>query len=674
MVAQNNPREAEAVEQWWTKAFASAAPGGAAQAPVSFRYGEGNSEALLPNWSAIWGPECRGASTRHLSLCLRDPATGLECRLEITRFDDFPAVEWVAHFVNTGPADTPILADIQALDGLFAPGKDKGCRVHHAKGSECRFDDFAPLETWLGPCALAPQEPKLGPGNPLRLASKLGRSSCGAMPFFNVDMEDRGVIGAVGWTGDWTASFWREAGGEVHVRAGMQRTHLRLRPGEQIRTPRILLLFWEGERMRGHNLLRQLILAHYTPRPAGKLLEAPICNTTWGGNFAEKHIEHARWWKDNDLPMDYLWVDAGWFGNDEAKAGATVFNSAWWRYVGDWQPNPGFFPNGLKPVGEAIKQLGLKLLLWVEPERVFKGTSWTREYPQWLLGPIGGNQLFNLGIAEARQALTEQLSNLIEEGNIGCYRQDFNTDPAPFWQAADVPDRVGISEIRHIEGLYVMWDELLRRHPGLIIDNCSSGGRRIDLETISRSIPLWRSDVQCYPGFGVTAMQAQTHGLGLWTPLSVGVCDRQDTYLFRSALGPGMNLIMYEFENDVSRHFDVDWLRQRLGEVVALRKCFLGDFHPLVSFSLGDDAWAAWQFDRPDLGEGMILCLRRPKSPFPKLEARLCGLDPEARYELQSMDTAAACLKTGRELMDEGLIVEIPERPGSAIWIYRRIP
>src|SRR5205823_8017603 len=127
------------------------------------------------------------------------------------------------------------------------------------------------------------------------------------------------------------------------------------------------------------------------------------------------------------------------------------------------------------------------------------------------------NYLLNLGIPAARQYVTDMISRLIEEDGVTCYRQDFNTDPAPFWKAADAPDRVGMTEIRHIEGLYAYWDELVARHPGLWIDNCASGGRRIDLETISRSIPLWRSDLQASPDFfSQTAMQNQTHGLGLW--------------------------------------------------------------------------------------------------------------------------------------------------------------
>ena len=202
-------------------------------------------------------------------------------------------------------------------------------------------------------------------------------------------------------------------------------------------------------------------------------------------------------------------------------------------------------------------------------------------------------------------------------------------DPRPYWDAADAPDRVGITEIRHITGLYEMWDELLAKNPGLLIDNCSSGGRRIDIETAARSIPLWRSDVQCWPAFNTTAMQGQTQGLGLWVPLSTGCSDREDTYVFRSALGPGIVLTMGDFEKDTSKHFSVDWLRTMLDQLNTVRPYFLGDFYPLLSFSIAEDAWAAWQYDRPDLGEGMLLALRRAQSPFAAITALLHGLAPD---------------------------------------------
>ena len=352
--------------------------------------------------------------------------------------------------------------------------------------------------------------------------------------------------------------------------------------------------------------------------------------------------------------------------------GANVFNSNWGALVGDWFPNPGYFPEGLGPVGQALKEMGLGFLLWLEPERVFKGTMWTREHPEFLRGPVGNNYLFDLGNPAARRALTDHLVQLINDGNISCYRQDFNMDPRPFWDAVDAPDRVGMAEIQHITGLYQMWDDLLARCPGLLIDNCSSGGRRIDLETMTRSIPLWRSDVQCFPGFSGAAMQGQTHGLGLWVPLSAGCCDREETYMFRSALGQGLDLIMSEFEKDNTKHFSLDWLRKRLGELSEVRDYFLGDFHPLIGFTLAEDSWAAWQFDRPEFGAGVVLAFRRPQSPFVQAILPLKGLEAGTTYEFRDADSGAVIQLSGRECQEKGLRLEMTDKPASRLLIYKK--
>ena len=190
---------------------------------------------------------------------------------------------------------------------------------------------------------------------------------------------------------------------------------------------------------------------------------------------------------------------------------------------------------------------------------------------------------------------------------------------------------------------------------------------------MSRSLPLWRSDVPSFPGFGVTAMQGQTHGLGLWVPLSAGVCDREDTYMFRSGLGPGMVLIMAEFEKDSRQHFALDWLRARLQELNQVRDYFLGDFHPLLSFTLAEDAWAAWQFDRPDLGAGVVLAFRRPQSPLVEATFPLKGLEAKSHYEFRDVDSGALTLLSGKECTERGLRVEMPDKPAARLLIYRKL-
>ena len=109
---------------------------------------------------------------------------------------------------------------------------------------------------------------------------------------------------------------------------------------------------------------------------------------------------------------------------------------------------------------------------------------------------------------------------MIEKLNIDCYRQDFNFQPLEYWRNNDASDRRGITEIKHINGLYKLLDALLDKFPNLLIDNCASGGRRIDIETLRRSIPLWRSDLMCPANYDIEATQCHNLSYNMWIPYS----------------------------------------------------------------------------------------------------------------------------------------------------------
>ena len=427
-------------------------------------------------------------------------------------------------------------------------------------------------------------------------------------------------------------------------------------------------------------MLRRLILAHYTPRPNGHLLQPPFCEGAWGAQTEASHLAKIGWLRENRIPTECYWIDAGWYGDRPIAEAADGLTSAWMRQVGSWSPNPEAYPRGFAPIGEAARAAGLGFLLWIEPERAFEGTQMVREHPDWLIGPVpsgganGVNFMVNLGIPEARRHVTDLVSNLIRAGGISCYRQDFNDLRVPeLFAMADAPDRVGMAEIGHITGLYAFWDELLARHPGLIIDNCAGGGQRIDLETISRSVPLWRSDLQCWP-FDPLAMQTQTQGLAPWVPLERGRLRGADRNT-RCAARWDRALVTHWSSQALDGGVDqpVEAIRRLMDEALAMRKYFYGDFYPLLAFSLADDAWAAWQYDRPDLGEGMVVAFRRHESPFPRWEARLQGLEPEADYDLFSWDDQGTRRMTGSQLMMEGFVVTIDGKPGSALFTYKRV-
>ena len=134
----------------------------------------------------------------------------LSCRIEIATYDEYPAVEWVARFENAGTQDSRILSEIMPLDTLLPADRPAECRVHHARGGLTQTDDFEPLCT--------PLTFRQG-GRRLGLAARTGKSSTLHLPFFNLELGSAGVIGAIGWSGGWAASFERGAEG-VRVAVG----------------------------------------------------------------------------------------------------------------------------------------------------------------------------------------------------------------------------------------------------------------------------------------------------------------------------------------------------------------------------------------------------------------------------------------------------------------------
>jgi alpha-galactosidase len=79
----------------------------------------------------------------------------------------------------------------------------------------------------------------------------------------------------------------------------------------------------------------------------------------------------------------------------------------------------------------------------------------------------------------------------------------------------------------------------------------------------------------------------------------------------------------------------------------------------------------AYQLDRPDLGEGLVVALKRPRSPFLQAVFRLHGLPPERAYEVTNLDTHAMSVVSGRELREQGLEIELRKNPDSALILYK---
>jgi alpha-galactosidase len=351
-------------------------------------------------------------------------------------------------------------------------------------------------------------------------------------------------------------------------------------------------------------------------------------------------------------------IDAGWY-----PCGNT------WTNVGTWEPDAKRFPHGMRQVADHLHAKGIEFVVWFEPERVAAGTWLANNHPEWVLGGKNGG-LLNLGNPDAWKWVVEHFDGLLVSQGIDVYRQDFNMDPLSFWQANDAEDRQGITEIKHVTGYLAFWDELLRRHPKLWIDSCASGGRRNDLETMRRAVPLLRSDwpVIDFSPAGATGQQGQTFGLSLWLPFYGTGAPLSDAYTMRSSFAPAYRVGW----NAKDKGSNYALLRRMVADFQRVKDYMLGDFYPLTPYSLDNNAWMAWQFDRPQTGDGMIQAFRRKDSVNESMRVALRGLEPDAIYTLTNLDVAGTTEMTGRELMDGGLPIIITDRPAAAIIIYKK--
>jgi alpha-galactosidase len=624
--------------------------------PFSFRYGGKSFAELLPAWKLERSSRKLDEIRTERTLVWTDPQTGLQVRCVAVEYADFPTAEWTLCFKNTGAADTPILSDIQAVDlRLTRAGQGEFVLNHHA-GDNCTPDSYEPKRLPLA----AKSEHRFAPAG--------GRPTSVGFPYFNLEWPGEGLIVVIGWPGQWAAQFTRDEGDGLRVRGGQELTHFKLRPGEEVRSPLVALQFCKDDRLRAQNVWRRWMLAHNSPRDRDGKPPRPILTSCSGGFFPGIRTSEAgehqfiNTFKKAGVKLDYWWIDAGWYACSD------------WPQTGTWTPDPIRYPRGFKPVSDLARSNGMGLIVWFEPERVTPGTFLYTNNTAWLLGRDGEQKLLNLGNAEARGWLTDHVDRMLTEQGIDFYRQDFNIDPLAFWRANDAPDRQGITEIRHVEGYLAWWDELRRRHPGLMIDSCASGGRRNDLETLRRAVPLLRSDYQAFDGNPAFAPgnQGHTYGLSSWIPYfgqGVYFTERDFVYSVRSYLSPAFGICA-----DV-RKPGVDWplIRRLTEQWREVADCFLGDFYPLTSWQLNEELWLAWQFDLPESGKGMVQVFRRAASHYESARFKLRNLDPKARYVVTNVDHPDAPQNlTGAELMDKGLRIETAARPAAVIITYRR--
>ncbi len=662
-----------------------------ADPPFSFNYAGEPSASLLPQWRTARHTVSSSPGRSEELVTWQAPSGELQVRAAVVVYEGYGATEWTVSFANPSSTTSQQLSSVLAADTVINGSPTAPFALHHFNGSYQQADDYAP------------QTSPLTPGRAQLLFPLGGRPSNGTWPYFNISWGNQGVMVAVGWPGQWTAQLLIDEDEGLCLKAGMTSADPLVNPygdiaeampldtyleaGEEVRTPLVVLMQWSADSwLLAQNKWRRWMTDYNLPRFGG-ILPTPIIPTTGSLSLLPDQSEelsaidtYARKGTTRDRGGFYThwWVDAGWY------AIPSWLPQNWSNGVGDWYPDPTRFPDGMRPTFQRAMDHAMKSLLWSEPERVGVGTELFNDHRDWLIPPpdpiSDPSFLLDFGHPDAWAWAVERFDTIITDQaaqgrQLDVFRQDFNLDPLGYWNATDEPGRIGMTQVKHVTGHLAFWDELRKRHPHLWIDSCASGGRRNDLETMRRSVPLLRSDYQFEP----TGNQCQTYGLSLWLPYYGTGVGPQSTnggawgpgqYVVRSSLAP-----CYASSVDAVTASEEDWvlLRTMNEEFLRIQDDLLySDFYPLTEFSLENDVWMALQFDRPAAGSGVVLVFRRPDAQAATMRFALQGLDADGHYQIENFDLDGEELVTGAGLMQQGLEISLVEAPASAIVHYER--
>ncbi len=485
------------------------------------------------------------------------------------------------------------------------------------------------------------------------LESRRGSTGHQNNPWFAIGKGDAGEengevwYGALAWSGSWRITVEQDALDKVRVTGGFNPFDFgyTLKPGERLETP----IFYSGYTHHGYGgasrSLHRFIRGHVLPQ-APNPKTRPVIYNSWEAtemNVTEPGQE-ALAEKAAALGIDRFIMDDGWFGQRKTDHAG----------LGDWYVNKEKFPNGLKPLIDKVKSLGMDFGLWVEPEMVNPDSDLYRKHPDWVLNFPGRPRteqrtqlVLNLARPDVRAYVFGFLDKLLSENQISFLKWDYNRNwSEPGWDQlpGDQQKRVYVEFTRN---LYSILAELRAKHPGVEIESCSGGGGRVDLGILRYTDEVWPSDntdpldrltqqdgfSRAYP---VQVMMAWVTDSPHWLNNRATSVTYRMLVSMQGSLGIGANLNNWNAE-------EMATAKRLIAAYHKVQKTVQqGDLYRLISPTDGSEfsATESVSADKSQAAFFAFVHSTQEGRSFPRLQ--LMGLDPAATYALTSIEGKAA--------------------------------
>ena len=324
--------------------------------------------------------------------------------------------------------------------------------------------------------------------------NRTGRTSHHAPPFAVVGSpgfsDGAGeVVGLhLAWSGNHRLLIERLRDGRIQAQAGelFLPGEMVLGPGEAYETP----FLYAARSRTGLNGLSDRFHPFVRDRILGGRLKArprPVHFNTWEAVYFRHDLDELKALADiaADVGAERFVLDDGWFeGRDDDTSS-----------LGDWRADRRKYPDGLSPLIDHVRGLGLEFGLWVEPEMANTRSSLLRAHPDWTLHeegrsqPLGrGQYVLDLTRPEVADNIYAQLDTLLAAHPIDYLKWDMNRD------LTHAASGGRPAAHRQMLALYALIDRVRAAHPRVEIESCASGGGRADFEILKRADRIWTSD------------------------------------------------------------------------------------------------------------------------------------------------------------------------------------
>lgn len=487
-----------------------------------------------------------------------------------------------------------------------------------------------------------------------------GRSSNWKLPLMTVCCDDVAVTAGLEWSGLWWMRGKGKGDGEAELSCHIPVNRLRLEPGEVLELPTAHYVFSRGGLDGASNAIRRYIRDRVTPGGTEPLKPSVSYNHWFGlGPDIDEDTLKARFDKAAELGISVAVLDAGWYGGCEDGNFQTG--------VGNWERvDSRKFPDGLEPLAARAADKGLDFGIWFEVERAHRTSDWAREHPEWYMD-IGGDYLhLNLAIPEAVDACIRLVGDTVDRLKVKWLKLDYNIGPRPFWEAEDPTGKI---QFAYMRGLYRFFDALREGRPDLVIENCASGGRRIDLGTIAHThIQCLTDQTESPEVCRYTVLGANYFLPACVTPIGIsfGTPERHpahperrlDRHELFSRL-PGC-MIVY---GDIASLSEAE--SRLMKESIALHRDLTevlnGDFTPLTPRPSVDTDSEVVQFTALNRASALLLAYPGHETGPHETTVVPTGLDPEADYRVMPIPHAKeqAAVRSGKDLLRDGIPIEL---------------